>query len=71
MLCMNNHPACSGAILEWMEKMRVKITADSTCDLEPEQIRQHDITVTPLHIGRNNGQDFRDGVDIDPTELFR
>lgn len=68
---MNNHPACSGAILEWMEKMRVKITADSTCDLEPEQIRQHDITVTPLHIGRNNGQDFRDGVDIDPTELFR
>lgn len=51
--------------------MKIKITADSTCDLEQEQILQHHITVTPLHIGRNNGQDFIDGVDITPTELFR
>ena len=51
--------------------MKIKITADSTCDLEQEQILQHDITVTPLHIGRSNGQDFYDGVDISTTELFR
>ena len=51
--------------------MRVKITADSTCDLEREQITQHDITVVPLHIGRTGGQDYIDGVNITPAELFR
>ena len=28
--------------------MRIKITADSTCDLSPELIAKHQIDITPL-----------------------
>ena len=54
-----------------MDEVKIKITADSTCDLEPEQIQAHNITVTPLHIGRSNGQDYIDGVNITPAELIK
>ena len=57
--------------MEWIGQMKIKITADSTCDLEPEQLLQHDITVTPLHIVRDNGQEYVDGVDITPPEMIR
>ncbi|SES97387.1 DegV family protein [Anaerobranca gottschalkii] len=50
-----------------MEK--VKIFADSTCDLSPVLIKQHDIGIIPLNI--IFGDDiFQDGVDITTKELY-
>lgn len=49
--------------------MNIKIISDSTCDLSPELIRQHDITITPL-IVMKNGEEFHDGVTITPREIF-
>ncbi|SHJ72143.1 EDD domain protein, DegV family [Anaerobranca californiensis DSM 14826] len=50
-----------------MEK--IKIFADSTCDLSPELIEQHDIGIVPLNI--IFGDDiFQDGVDITTKELY-
>jgi DegV family protein with EDD domain len=47
----------------------VKITADSTCDLSDEIIKDLDITLAPLHIVVDD-QVFSDGVDITPTDIF-
>ena len=30
--------------------MRVKVTADSTCDLSPELLQRYDITLLPLSV---------------------
>ena len=49
----------------------IKITADSTCDLTPEIIRDMDITLTPLYIVVDGGESYRDGIDITPDDLFR
>ena len=50
--------------------MRIKISADSTCDLSPGQIQQNDIKIIPLHVIKDE-KDFRDGVDIIPQDIFR
>ena len=49
--------------------MKIKITADSTCDLTPEQIARFDICLMPLrvHIGE---KECRDGVDATPDMLY-
>lgn len=49
--------------------MKVKITADSTCDLTPELIERYNITITPLTVSCD-GKNYRDGVEIDPDTLF-
>ncbi len=49
--------------------MRIKITADSTCDLSPAQIRDNDIEIFPLFVNMGEGS-YRDGVDIRPAEIF-
>ena len=49
--------------------MRIKITADSTCDLSPEQIRDNDIYIFPLFVNKA-GESFLDGVTITPAEIF-
>lgn len=51
--------------------MKIIISADSTCDLTPALLQKHDIRVTPLHICRDNGDEYRDGVDITTEDLFR
>ena len=43
--------------------MKIKITADSTCDLSPELIEKYDIRIPPLYIVRD-GQSLVDGKDI-------
>ena len=48
---------------------RVKILADSTCDLTPALLRQYDITLTPLVVIKD-GKEFHDGVDITPADIF-
>ena len=40
--------------------MRIKISADSTCDLAPELIETYNIGITPLYIEKG-GQNCRDG----------
>ncbi|SDN23213.1 DegV family protein [Acetanaerobacterium elongatum] len=48
----------------------IKISADSTCDLSPELVKALDITITPLGIVVG-GENFHDGVDIFPSDIFR
>lgn len=49
--------------------MRIKISADSTCDLSPELIRENDIHIVPLYVNKDN-KSYQDGVDITPAEIF-
>ena len=49
--------------------MRIKIIADSTCDLSPELIAQYDISIVPLIVMKDN-QEFVDGVTITPADIF-
>lgn len=49
--------------------MRIKITADSTCDLSPELIRANDIEIFPLFVNKGD-ESFRDCVDIQPADIF-
>ncbi len=51
-----------------MEK-RIRITADSTCDLSPELVEKYSVTIIPLYINMGGGS-FRDGVDIVPADIF-
>lgn len=47
----------------------IRISADSTCDLSPEQISKNDIGIIPLYISL--GDDSRkDGVEIKPQTIF-
>ena len=47
----------------------VKITVDSTCDLSPELIDKHDITVSPLYTILGD-KSYADGVDIKPDGIY-
>ena len=49
--------------------MNIKILSDSTCDLPRELLEQHDITLTPLTVIKND-EAFKDGVDIVPADIF-
>ena len=48
----------------------IKITADSTCDLSPYLLEKLEISLMPLHVLIDE-EDFRDGVDITPKEIFQ
>ncbi len=50
--------------------MAVKITADSTCDLTPELLREYDIHIFPLTVVMD-GKGYLDGVEISPGDIFR
>ena len=49
--------------------MKIKISADSTCDLSPDLIARYDIGISPLYIVRD-GESLVDGVDITPDEIY-
>lgn len=49
--------------------MRIKISADSTCDLSPALIQRYHIGITPLYVIRD-GQSLVDGVDITPDDIY-
>ena len=49
--------------------MRIKVTADSTCDLSPELLERYDITLAPLTVIKN-GKPYLDGEEITPDEIF-
>ena len=50
--------------------MKIRITADSTCDLSPEYLAAHDVTIIPLTVTMGD-RDYTDGVDIAPDDIFR
>ena len=50
--------------------MKVRMTADSTCDLSPELLRKYDIAMAPLSV-IIDGEVFHDGVDVTPRDVFR
>lgn len=45
--------------------MKVRMTADSTCDLSPELLRKYEIGIAPLSV-IIDGEVFHDGVDVTP-----
>ena len=49
--------------------MRLKITADSTCDLPKAIIEEYNIGIVPLSIVKD-GVPHRDGLEITPDEIF-
>ena len=49
--------------------MNIRIVTDSTCDLPEQTVRQHKITVIPLHINQGE-KSFRDGVDISREDFY-
>jgi len=49
--------------------MRVKITADSTCDLPPEIIEKHNIGLTPLYIIMDD-KPYKDRLEISVSDIF-
>ncbi|MCD7755773.1 MAG: DegV family protein [Firmicutes bacterium] len=49
--------------------MKIKIISDSTCDLTPALLEQHNITVVPLTVIKGSGE-FKDGVTITPADIF-
>lgn len=48
---------------------RVKIIADSTCDLSKELIHKYDISILPLLITMDD-KSLKDGVEITPDEIY-
>ena len=48
---------------------KVKIFADSTCDLSPELLERYEIGIVPLYINME-GKSLRDGIEVDVDMLF-
>lgn len=49
--------------------MKIKITADSTCDLSAELIEKYNVGIMPLHVALG-GKDCLDGVTIVPEDIY-
>jgi len=50
--------------------MKIRMTADSTCDLSPDLLRKYQVGIVPLSV-IIDGQVFHDGVDVTPRDIFR
>lgn len=49
--------------------MKVKLIADSTCDLSQEIIEKYDITVLPLYVSMHDKM-MRDGIEVNADEIY-
>ena len=49
--------------------MKIKITADSTCDLSAELLHKWDISLMPMHILMGD-ESYLDGVTVHPADVF-
>ncbi len=49
--------------------MNIKILSDSTCDLSPQQLKEHNIDLARLTIIKD-GKQYRDGETITPADIF-
>ena len=49
--------------------MNIKILSDSTCDLAPQQLQEHNIDLARLTVVKD-GEGFIDGLTITPADIF-
>lgn len=49
--------------------MKIKISADSTCDLSKELLLRYNIGITPLYVEKE-GKSLRDGLEISPEDIY-
>ena len=49
--------------------MKIKISADSTCDLSKELIDKYNIPIMPLHVSLGE-KDCLDGITINPQDIY-
>ena len=49
--------------------MNIKILSDSTCDLSPALLAQHNIDLARLPVVKD-GQPYTDGTTITPADIF-
>jgi DegV family protein with EDD domain len=49
---------------------KIKLFADSTCDLSDEMLRKYDISVVPLYVHFNEDS-YKDRVEINTEELYK
>lgn len=49
--------------------MKIKVTADSTCDLSEELIKKYDIEIIPLSVLKGD-QSYLDTIEIHPQDIF-
>lgn len=49
--------------------MKIKITADSTCDLSPELVERYNVGILPLSVIMGE-KVYKDGIDIKPADIF-
>ena len=49
--------------------MKIRITADSTCDLSKELCQRHNIAIFPMTV-ICDGEAHKDGVDIFEKDLY-
>lgn len=49
--------------------MKIKIMADSTCDLSNEMLEKYDISIAPLVVSID-GKEYRDRIDITADEFY-
>ncbi len=49
--------------------MKIKITADSTCDLSPELVEKYGVGIIPLKVILGD-ETCRDGIDVTPQKIF-
>lgn len=50
--------------------MKIKITADSTCDLSNELVDKYNVGIIPITVVMGSDT-FRDGLDITPDDIFK
>ena len=62
-------PRACKRFMKRRNNVKIKITADSTCDLSEELLRKGDITLMPMHILMGE-ESYLDGVTIRPAEVF-
>lgn len=49
--------------------MQIRISSDSTCDLDPSWLQAHQVEILPLYTIKG-GTTYLDGVDITPDDIF-
>lgn len=49
--------------------MRIRVTADSTCDLNPELIEQYGVAISPLYVVLD-GKSYKDTLEIKPEDIY-
>jgi DegV family protein with EDD domain len=49
--------------------MKIRICADSTCDLSPELVEKYDVGIIPLYIVKD-GTSYADGREITPQDIY-